>query len=199
MRVALCVPSEDSVKADFWLSWTELVATALTDRLEPIFLNARTSLIPNSRFILARDALARGADYVLFVDSDMTFPGDALRRLLGHSKPIVGATYARRREPYGVLGYAPDGAEIPPGATGLWPFARLPGGMLLIAREVFDRVPRPWFPVTYRPETDDYESEDFGFCRWAIEAGYDIWCDLDLSHELGHVGQIIHTWGKADA
>lgn len=197
MRIALCVPSGDDVKADFWLSFSDLLTTALADGHVPLTLNVRTSLITNSRYVVVRDALTRDVDKVFFVDSDMVFPGDALRRLVARDKPIVGATYARRREPWGALGYGVE--DVPPGAVGLARFARLPLGMMLIDASVFATVPKPWFPSIYRPETEDFESEDYGFCRLAIEAGYDVWCDLDLSHEMGHIGQTIHMWGRAEA
>lgn len=195
VKVAVCVPSGDEVKTDFFLSMADLLLTPNPGVNELMVLNPRTSLIENSRFLAVKDALRRGADKVLFVDSDVVFPGDALRRLLNHGKPIVGATYVRRREPYGVLGYGLE--DVPPGATGLHRFARLPAGMLLIDAGVFSVVARPWFVARYQPETDDYLSEDYGFCDRVREAGFDVWCDLDLSRELGHVGSMTYTWAMS--
>lgn len=194
MKVAICVPSGDDVKADFWISSHELLIGMLALQVEPMLLNVRTSLIQNSRFSVVKDALARDADKVLFIDSDMTFSGDAFGRLLSHDKPITGATYVRRREPCTVLGYGYD--DVPPGATGLQSMARMPLGFMLIDAEVFRKVPKPWFAPRFQPETDDFVSEDYAFCDAAIAAGYEVWCDLDLSHELGHIGQRINWWGR---
>lgn len=194
MRIAVCVPSGDEVKTDFFVSMAGLLTVPHPGVGELMLLNPRTSLIENSRFLAVKEALRREADKVLFVDSDLTFPADALGRLLGAGKPIVGATYARRREPFGALGYGIG--DVPPGATGLWRFARLPAGMLLIDAAVFSIVPRPWFVARYQSITDDYLSEDYGFCDAATAAGLEIWCDLDLSHEMGHVGQQTFTWAR---
>lgn len=194
MKVAICVPSGDEVKADFWISCHQLLVEMLIAQIEPMLLNVRTSLIENSRFCVVKDALTRDADKVLFLDSDMTFPGNALTRLLAHKCSIVGATYVQRREPHAVLGYGNE--DVPATAVGLYPMVRMPLGCMLIDAEVFRHVPKPWFMPRYQPETDDIVSEDYAFCDAAIATGYDIWCDLDLSHELGHIGQQIHWWAK---
>lgn len=195
MRVAVCVPTGDEVKTDFWLSFSYLLTA--TPGVTIDLLNVRTSLIQNSRFIVVKRALERAADRVLFVDSDMVFPPDALARLLAHDRPIVGATYARRREPYGVHGTAVE--PIEPGATGLRRMARMPLGLALIDARVFDRVPRPWFFTPFQPDTDEFVSEDYGFCDAALAVGYDVWCDLDLSRELGHVGTMTYTWARTSS
>lgn len=197
MRVALCVPSGDLVHADFCLSFADLIVTSVLNGIETVLLNSRTSLITNSRYTLVKEALRREADKLLFVDSDMMFPDDALRCLLTHEKAIVGATYIRRREPHTILGYGLD--DVQPGATGLVPFARLPAGMLLVDAKVFARVPEPYFNSEWRPETRDFISEDYWFCDAARAAGFEVWCDLDLSHQMGHVGTLVYTWALAPA
>lgn len=193
MRVALVVPSGDEVKADFWISTYHLLTTPCPIA-ELMLLNPRTSLIENSRYIAVKMALERGADHVFFVDSDMTFPGDALARLLGHGRAVVGATYCRRREPYGVLGVGLEAIE--PGATGLRRMARLPLGMTLIDAAIFREVAPPWFEARFLRDDGEWLSEDYAFCDAVRAVGHDVWCDLDLSHELGHVGQEIYTWGR---
>ena len=57
------------------------------------------TLIADQRMKLARMALEGGADYLLFLDSDMRFPANAVRQLLKHDKHIVAANYATRRLP----------------------------------------------------------------------------------------------------
>lgn len=196
-HIIVCVPTGDTVHTDFCLSVSALMARTAIDSLSGLqqvdLLNIRTSVVEVGRFMIVRDALARGADATLFLDSDMVFPENTLARLLAHDKPIVGATYIKRRDPFDVLGTAID--DIPPGAKGIAQMARMPFGCMLIRREVYDKVPRPWFQVDYIPEDDSFLSEDFWFCDRAREAGFDIWCDLDLSHDLGHCGQQVHWWG----
>lgn len=196
MRVALAVPTGDEVKSDFWVAFSYLLVEAVSDGIETVLLNCRTSLITNSRYQLVKAALDRGCDRVFFIDSDLAFPRDSLRRLLAWDRSIVGATYVRRREPREILGYGLE--DLPPGSSGLQRVARLPAGLLLIEASVFDRVPKPWFIDEWQPETEDFKSEDYAFCDSARACGYDVWCDLDLSREIGHVGQMVFTWSSSE-
>ena len=53
---------------------------------------------------LGKAALDMGADYVLWLDSDMTFPADTLERMLATMQEkdldILTGVYYRRRSPY---------------------------------------------------------------------------------------------------
>ncbi len=194
MRIAVCVPSDDTVKTHFAFSmWGLLQYHPETLRI----VNARSSLIPASRYILARDALSQGADALFFVDTDLCFPEDALQRLVEHDRPIVGATYVVRRPPVHRLEGV--GVErIRPDSTGLVKMKKMPIGFSLIRREVFEKIPEPWFPVAWVQDTRSFIGEDHAFCELARAAGYDLWCDLDLSGEVGHEGSQVWTWNDAE-
>ncbi len=195
MKIALCLPTGDMVNTDFAMSLFSLRAKT---KQELILINARTSIIEQSRFILAREALKLEATHLFFIDSDIAFPDDALDRLLVHDKDIVGATYIRRREPHTILGYAPDGADIEAGQTGLVKMARVPFGFMLIKADVFQKIPRPWFNTWFDEENDCWTSEDYKFCDLVIEHGFDVYIDLDLSHELAHCGMHAWWWGRPE-
>jgi hypothetical protein len=55
---------------------------------------------------------------------------------------------------------------------------------------VFDKLPKPWF--TTRIEGEKILGEDYYFCEQAAKAGFEIWCDGNLSREVGHIGQKIY-------
>jgi hypothetical protein len=158
------------------------------------FINPRTSIIEISRYEAVQKCLARGVDYIFFVDSDLIFPPDALERLLAHDVPIVAATYMQRRMPEVVLGVPFE--DITPFRTGLCEFLRMPIGFSLIKAEVFDAIEPPWFPVTWDPVKGEHTSEDYNFCDSVRKAGYDLLVDLDLSHELGHIGIRTFRWAR---
>jgi hypothetical protein len=179
-----------------------LVATMSTDfvyngaRIRPeieLFFNA-SSLLAESRCLLAEKGLAWGADFILWMDADHTFPPNALARLLARSTPIVGANYPRRNtgEPTAV---ALDGTALPFDRTGLVEVATLGLGLCLIDAQVFRTVPRPWFRIEHVAEGVPI-SEDYYFFRKARAAGQHAYVDADLSREVGHIGVHVFTPGN---
>jgi len=156
-----------------------------TPRNVPLgFASFHGSSISQLRNLHVEHALSEGAGAILWIDSDMVFPPDTATRLLGHHKPIVGATYRRRGPPYQALGDIDEG-------TGLVPARLLPGGMMLVRRAVYERLPRPWYREEFEPE---WRTEDTVFCRAALAAGIKLWCDLDLTREVSHIGSIAVPW-----
>jgi hypothetical protein len=131
------------------------------------------------------------ATHVLFLDSDMTFPLDVLKRLLAHGKDIVGAVYSRRRAPFGPTGQPMEGAKE---SGGLLRMKNLPTGCVLITMRVFEKLPKPWF--SDRVEGEHILGEDFHFCEKATTAGFEIWQDTALSREVGHIGEKVFKLGE---
>jgi glycosyl transferase family 2 len=187
-RVAIAVPSGDMVHADFAMAYARLCVASAALPLQ--LISAKSSIVAQARNTGVEHAKECGASYLLFLDSDMVFPPNALLRLLLHQKDIVGATYTKRVAPYDVLGSKL--AEQPAELSGdLLEMHRIPTGCLLINMQVFDKLAKPYF----RFEVDDKEQivgEDYVFCDRAREAGFRIWCDAALSREIGHIGQSIH-------
>jgi len=64
----------------------------------------KSSIVADARNLGLEYAQKYGAEYVLFIDSDMTFPKDALLKLLVRQVDIIGATYSRRTAPFHFLG-----------------------------------------------------------------------------------------------
>ena len=142
--------------------------------------------------------------HLLWIDSDMVFPADALERLLAYRLPVVGGLYYGRLPPYKPIVLRNHGASMKyaPGAMGYvydHPINKLMecdgtgGGFLLVERKVFEAAEMPagawWNPV-------GEEGEDVAFCRRAQAAGHKIYVDTGL--ELGHIGEVEVTpqWGR---
>jgi hypothetical protein len=192
--VAICVASTGSWKAQMGqclaqLTMASIAACGLT------ILIAEGSIV-SCRNRLALGALESGASHLLFVDSDNTFPPQGLGRLLLHDKDIVGATYARRREPFTVIG------EWTNNGTDLVPATKLPTGFLLIKTDVLKALEPPWFvePIDWSMRTSNnvigMTSDDIYFCSKAIVAGFQPWIDLGLTEQVGHIGEIVATCKK---
>lgn len=190
-KVAVCVPSADLIHARCWLSLLSLSAPAI----ELGFLNWRSCYVTEARNALVGMAKEWGADWLLFLDSDMTFPPDTLFRLLAWNKDIVGGTYVKRVPPHEIICAAdivdPETAKTV--GNGLIEMKAMPTGCLLIRMSVFEKFKRPYFRMSYvdeSPENPDGKEigEDINFCREARLKGFRIWCDVGLSRDLGHLG-----------
>jgi GT2 family glycosyltransferase len=187
--VAVCFASGDMVHADFAIALAALCASAAP--IEAPIINAKSSIVAEARNRCVELAREHAADFLLFLDSDMVFPRDALQQLLAHGKDIVGATYPKRVSPYTVLGAPlPEGRVESDGA--LIEMRHLPTGCLLIRMTVFESLSQPNFRFLVDPQSGAILGEDYDFCDRARAAGFSIWCDSKLSFEIGHIGQSVH-------
>jgi GT2 family glycosyltransferase len=143
--------------------------------------------------------------HLFWVDDDMVYPSNSLKRLLAHDKPIVGGLCHDRRHPYkpviaryfdrswgcdeGAYGWLfdyPDDELIEVDATG--------GAFLLVKREVFEAIRDGegdpswadwWTPIPAKHG----HAEDLAFCWRAQRMGYTIHVDTGL--DIGHVGEVV--------
>jgi hypothetical protein len=144
-------------------------------------------------------ALARGFEWLFFLDDDVLIPPDGIHTLLSTKLPIVSGLYFRRHEPVlpvalmNVVGQdgKVSGRSWVSGYTPGQPFRAdfVGAGCLLIHRSVLEKLKEPWFEWTSDrkdiPENMRM-SEDFNFCEKARAAGYNIIVDTRVS--CGHAG-----------
>jgi hypothetical protein len=196
IRVAICMPCQDTVNAGFALDLARMCA-ALTasDDFDATLIQNRGTIIPQQRATLVHAAQEYEATHLLWLDSDMRFPRDTLARLLAHGQPIVAANYARRRYPilptaeHADFGYLFTEAN----SEGLAEVTQCAMGLMLVEMRVFEAIAEPWFALGYSAKDRDYVGEDFYFCKRAREAGFTILIDQDLSKQVRHAGEIEWT------
>lgn len=181
--VALAVPSGDMVHADFAM---RLATLCLNPGARAFVINAKSSLVMVGRNQCVEAARMAKATHILFLDSDITFPADTLSRLLAHRKDIVGGLYVQRVPPHVPLGITFEGGHEAV-TSGLRRMKQMPTGCLLINISVFDKLSKPWFNT--KEVGEKIMGEDFYFCERALAAGFEIWCDGNLSCEVAHIGQ----------
>jgi len=136
--------------------------------------------IVSARGKIVEMAIEQGATHVLFVDSDMQFPEDALERLLAHNLDIVGVEYNKR-----CLPLTPVQKPLDTPSDTLYKCEYVGTGLMLINLKVFKKIPQPWFNFG-RKGTEVVIGEDVWFCNTARDAGFDVWCDPTL--EVKHLG-----------
>lgn len=150
--------------------------------------------ISSNRNTLVKTAIDGGFTHLLFIDTDMVFPTDSLNRLLSHKKDIVCGTTTMRKEhdsrghhqPGKYLGTALDKTPI---STGLIEMLGVGSCFMLIKTDVFRKIGLPSYYEVPNYDIGDTEGEDLTFCKLARSSGYKIWMDVDLSKQLGHIGQ----------
>ena len=188
--VAICVPSGDLVHADFTMALAGMLRST-PGTIKLAYVTGRSSIVAHARNMCVKSALELGAKHILFLDSDITFPNNTLNRLLHWGKDIVGAVYRRRSEPFEVMG-VPLVHETRYAEGSLPEMAIIPTGCMLIRREVFEALPKPYFRFETDEANDRIVGEDVLFCNMARQRGFHVYADVSLSMAVGHIGQTTH-------
>ena len=142
----------------------------------------------------ARDLLKSDFTHILMLDDDHKHPPEIVERLTrwvvqDKTRMVISAFVQRRGEPYDPCMYFPSGdgglyspVDFPEGLIQVrnqygpgW----VGTGAVLISREVFEKIPWPWFAYEYTKE-DEYPTEDVYFSKKCIEYGIDVWVDTTV-------------------
>lgn len=194
-KVAVVVPSGDHVHARFMVCLVSLFQYSRDKGLDLVIINPRSSLIGTGRQIGADMALARNADYILWLDSDMVFPYNLLEELLNTGKDVVGCTYVKRHHPTELVHQEIEGG--PAVGHGVREVSRLPAGALLVNTAVFSKMEKPYFRCSY-PGDGSEAGEDYWFCDRVRDNGGAIWLHSELSKQIGHLGVYTYTMHDLD-
>jgi hypothetical protein len=225
VHVAVCIPTHDAMPAHFGYDLAQMMAFTARHynqpgMIDPLSLHmVKGTYVHSARMALAAETLQNGADYLLFLDSDMRFPKETLVGLLSHQKAFVGANYPRRGIPpkwvaiKKTVSTNDEGEKVPgticitsEDSTGLEEVEAVGFGIVLIHRSVFESMAKIhppqekgffwWFE--WDSDVQTHIGEDVFFCRLAAEAGATLYVDHDLSKLVKHIGQFEfgpdHAW-----
>ena len=213
-KVGVVIISNDRVHADFALS----LASMTYSMGLPLCLFAEkgtenASLRRNHGLELCKEY---GMDWCLMMQADITFPANAVLRLLkqaiDNELDVVGASFPGDFPPYANVVHSLSGASEVVG-DGLVEVRMFPIGFCLIRMSALDKMKRPYFrpgvieegapiPAEYQGMVVDNGhakvlDESYYFCGAARAAGLKIWLDLELSFEFTRLGnqviQLQHT------
>ena len=154
---------------------------------------------------LVRDAREAGCRELLFLDSDVLIPSDAIPKLQSAQLPIVSGLYWSKKGCPGIWKSAPGGQAYQPitqwPGGGLIEVDAVGAGCLLIDVRVFDVLDKmglPWFEWQIKDPADQAGkfSEDFAFGRYAAQAGFKIYCHTGVLCYHEHLTAIDYQ-GKA--
>lgn len=196
MKTLVAIPCMDMVHTIFMKSVMGL------DRVGDVrFSISCCSLIYDARNTLAKQAVTEGYDRVLWLDSDMEFSPDLLKRLsadMDEGRELVSGLYFKRKAPvkpvvYKEVGYfhSPQDDSVTPVAISyedypkdqIFPVAGVGFGGVLVSVDLINRVGEK-FGLPFSPILGF--GEDLSFCKRVSELGVEMYCDSRV--KLGHVG-----------
>jgi hypothetical protein len=163
-------------------------ATNIRREHEFSFCMVSNSLIYDAREYIATEFLKSDCEFLMFIDSDMTFHPQSIDFLLRHNLEFVTAKAFKRVKPYQPCFYTKfdykDGVpelEAPAQyGEGLLPIEGAGLACALIKRSAFEKIQPPYFfPL---PNV----GEDLTFCLKLKNAGVKMYCDTTL--QFGHLG-----------
>lgn len=176
-----------------WHSHMMQIQTPLNRVLRHLYVqgkevgDARNEIVEHA--LAFQGPLGERISHVLFIDDDVLVPSHAIAQLMSHQRPIVsGLYYAKTPTPQplilshkhaGVITEFHEGELVECDAHGM--------GCTLIAREVFEAIPAPWFQTTNQrgPDQDGapvfiHQTEDVWFLDKARRAGFQPCVDTGL-------------------
>lgn len=194
MKILIAVPCMDQVPAPFCQSLAMLKKAG-----DCMLAMQMGSLIYTSRNDLAMKAVQAEADYVLWLDSDMTFEPDMLLRMMDtlqkNDLDILTGLYFRRVPPYSPVLFEKlelvkdaffDWSEFKELPSELFEVAGCGFGCVLMKTDPFLDV-QAKFGNMFAPIGNT--GEDLAFCWRARQCGFKIMCDPSII--CGHVGYVI--------
>jgi hypothetical protein len=204
-KVCIAFPSPDTVHVDFCNDLMQLV-TQSSQFVKLGLTNSCSSRIAQNRNTIVKHArMIGGVTDILWLDADSKFPITGLMHLLMHDKDIVCATTCRRKGPdRSAIATPLDYDSITPDQR-LVKMRTIGFPFMLTSMKVFDKLdalnlatdatyfaePPRWMMNQMGWKTEGEEGligEDEYWCYIVRKAGFDIWCDMELSMEIGHLG-----------
>jgi len=141
---------------------------------------------------IVEEFLKTDATHLFFIDSDTIPPPDALEKLLKADKDIIsGITPIIDHDPmrtndsngfYKKWNCVGVSDEIVKPNTGIVPIKGAGGSCILIKREVFEKIPAPWYKFLDKDDNGKEVdiSEDIYFIINAINHGFQAYCDTSI-------------------
>ena len=199
-KVMIAVPMMGTVCAEFFASAMNIQTTTETQMSMEV-----NSLVYDSRNKLSLKAIENDCDYILWIDSDMTFDRDVLIKLLQDAEELnadfITALFFMRSFPIKPvilksLKWGQENGEFFYGAE-LWEdyprdqvFETCGGGMActLVKVSAIKEVAEHFGMSPFTPLP--YLSEDYSFCWRLKQLGKKMYCDSRI--KVGHVGSFLY-------
>lgn len=190
VKLSLGISIYDGFKAEtvlcLILALRELNCDVMLDFKKGTYVHDNRNWIVNA-------AIKGKATHLMFLDTDLTFPTDGIKKLIAHDKDIVGGMYNMKGLPLvNTIKFADENGnfinktmELP---KEVFKCAAIPTGFMLIKISCLDKIKQPYFEFGIGKES--IIGEDVMFCKKATKAGIEIWCDPTIL--IGHIGDYLY-------
>ncbi len=204
------MPIYGGVDPHFFCSVIRMVTDFKTNTV--VFPLVGDSLVSRARNTLTRKFLDSDCTHLLFIDSDLIFSSDQIRRIVSHNEDVVGGFYPKKKQGDPELVCNALDQSPPMDERRLTQLKYIGTGFLCVKREVFDRMIEAygkdlwytsdndcatveydfWSVGTYQyPDgTKRYLSEDWYFCQRALDLGFKVYGDNGIL--LRHSGSAVY-------
>lgn len=194
-KVLIGVPCTETVRCEFAQCLAGLTHHNAQKLIHSPSCFITSSVLHDSRNKLIKTMLTdpsiEGCEWMVFIDSDMIFPNDAIERLLNHPPhvKVVGVNYCSRIEPYKPTAIGFYGSVYSTEAsTGLEEIESMGMGLVAVHRDVIETLEMPYF--NWVTGKNSFLGEDVYFFNRIRQNGFTVYVDHDLSKEIYHVGSI---------
>ena len=222
MKIAICIPCHSTAPGAFVQCLAQMITRTMAqgvarggERVTPQLNTSvlTSSVLPRSRNRFVRQAMAMGADYLLWLDSDHICPDWTLLRLLGIPQPVIGVTQPTRSDKPVPTAFQGDGARVYSTpelvAQKAVERVRFMGlGICLMDMSIINKLSLqaakekrtsifPLFDTTMTENPDEIVGEDIFFCNRLDAAGIPIHVDHYLSWETRHIASLAVSMADA--
>lgn len=201
LKVVICVPTITKPHSKLLDSIKDSVPVLDEAGVDhKIVFNIGSPYISNARATMLRKALDAGADQIIFLDHDVSFPPHALLKLIQTEGDVVACTYRYKKEEeeyMGVIHCDRQGFPIVRKEDGCIKAEWIPAGFMKITTNalgvLMKSFPELCYGSPYNYHFDLFQhgahkgvwyGEDYAFSRRCGEVGVEIWLipNLDIDH-----------------
>lgn len=214
MNIGIGIPTPERVHPDFSISCLPQIVSYTKKHLPDVNLFIRPQggvRTDRNRNAILKDFIDKGdIDYILWLDADMVYPHDIIKRYLELKKlhgemSVIGCLYFKRSSPHSPIGYVDSGKDDKPFRP-LMPQMVKKGkiyevtgvgyGGMMVPMEVYDKLgDEKWthYGVNFHiPDAEDGNlTHDLEFCRTVKKHGFKIF--LHGSVRPGHIAEKLIT------
>lgn len=205
MKIVLCVPTIRRPYQQLLDSIEKAVpALDAAGYTHQMVTEVGNPYISQARNVMLRKALDANADQIIFLDHDVSFPPEALIKLIQTEGDVVAGTYRYKKDEEEYMGCMftdKQGFPIVRFADGAIHAEWVPAGFLRVSAAAVNKFMKAYpdlcYGLAYKPHVDLFNhgahkgiwyGEDYAFSRNWNDCGGSIWLipDIDITHHSEH-------------